>query len=559
MKIKGFQIKDIEAASTLLFVAIIIELAVAGLGVFLGIVMVTEGSTQVNVPILNSFVPAMMFFVVAVVELTRVPLVISIYRSHSFLWRIFGSLFLLLIMFIAFETMSVGFKRNVMMMEGDLNAFRIDKNNLSNQLETVFSEIQDNTDLTLESINKTFNDTMDNLFKERESRLDPHYKILDDIETANSAAISGAITNKIENLNNQIEQANNSRIAEISNFQNRIESQIQLLNSQISESNQRIARILEQIAAIPTSLFNSNKNKINALNSEKDTISNSINSKNREITSLNNELTRESASINTKYDNIIKDLQNQLSQANEQVIQNEATTKNSNAGQKTNANLAIEEINKDIDQKALVAKDFKERQLKDLDKKTQKIEELTIQKVELQKKLNEVNNNINEATQGNLIYQFAENFNFIPACAGVSQPSDVSPDCKGFVESIWFGSLSAVVAITGTAVALGSEVLRTSTARRRNNPYGKRPMRYLLAGIYRYVRRPKIKIEEKIVEKPVEVIKEVPVQKIEYVEVPKIQDVVKKQIIHVPLFTNDESLIDLSKDRKKKKNSDESD
>ena len=82
-------------------------------------------------------------------------------------------------------------------------------------------------------------------------------------------------------------------------------------------------------------------------------------------------------------------------------------------------------------------------------------------------------------------------------------------------------------------------------------------MRYLFAGIYKYVRRPRIKIEEKIVEKPVEIIKEVPVQKIEYVEVPKIQDVVQKEIVHVPLYTNDESLIQLKKDRKKKKESDE--
>ena len=65
--------------------------------------MVTEGSTQIEVPLLNRFVPAMMFFVVAVVELTRVPLIISIYRSHSFLWQIFGSIFLLICVFNAWS------------------------------------------------------------------------------------------------------------------------------------------------------------------------------------------------------------------------------------------------------------------------------------------------------------------------------------------------------------------------------------------------------------------------------------------------------------------------
>ena len=558
MKIKSFQIKNIEASSTLLFVAIVIELLVAGLGVFLGIVMVSEGSTQVEVPLLNRFVPAMMFFVVAVVELTRVPLIISIYRSHSFLWRIFGSFFLLLIMFIAFETMSVGFKRNVMMMEGDLNVFRIDKNNLTNQLISIENEIEENKDLTLDNINKNFNDTIDNLNKERENRLSPYYKTLDDIETAKSGSLDSALSSKIDGLNQQLQQLNQQRNSEITNIQNRIEKQVSDLNTQISDLNKRKAQVNSQIAALPQGLFGVSKSKLDPLNQEIENITKSINTKERQINSLNNSINSEVAKINSKFDKDISDVQTQLNQANDKAIESESVRENSFDGQIKTANKAIKDISDDIALREDEAKEFKANQLDRFEKKTNKIEELTSQKIDLQKQLNEINNNINKETQGNLIYQFAENFSFIPSCSGVTQPSDVSTECKAFVESIWFGSLSAVIAITGTAVALGSEVLRTSTARKRNNPYGKRPMRYLLAGIYRYVRRPKIKYEEKIVEKPVEVIKEVPVQKIEYVEVPKIQDVVQKEIVHVPLFTNDESLIDLSKDRKKKKNSDES-
>lgn len=558
MKIKNFQYKNVEASSTLLFVAILIELIVAGIGVFLGIVMISEGSTQVEVPLLNRFVPAMMFFVVAVVELTRVPLIISIYRSHSFLWRIFGSMFLLFIMFIAFETMSVGFKRNIMMMEGDLSFFRIDKNNLTNQLDNIINEIEENKDLTLEKINQNFNDTINSLNKERENRLAPYYKTLDDIETSKSGSLDGALGSKIESLNQQIIQLNQQKETELSNTQNRIERQVSDLNAQISDLNNRKAQVNSQIASLPQGLFGVSRAKLEPLENEIDNIIKTINSKERQINSLNNSFSSEISKINNKFDKSLSDLQNQVNQANDKAIENESIKDNSFDGQIKNANKAIKDITDDVSLRENDAKEFKEKQLARLEKKTIKIEELTIQKVELQKELNEINNNINKETQGNLIYQFAENFSFVPSCSGVTQPSDVSTECKAFVESIWFGSLSAVIAITGTAVALGSEVLRTSSARKKSNPYGKRPIRYLLAGIYKYVRRPRIKIEEKIVEKPVEVIKEVPVQKIEYVEVPKIQDVLQKEIVHVPLFTNDESLIDLSKDRKKKKNSDES-
>ena len=167
MKIPNFQIKNVEASSTLLFVAIIIEILVAALGVFLGVVMVSEGSSQVELSIFNRMVPAMIFFVVAAVELTRVPLIISIYRSYSLLWKLFGSIFLLLIMFVAFETMMAGFKRNVTMMEGDLNIYRLDQDNIQNQLDEIDKQIEENSLLTLDNINQTYNDTIATLNQER--------------------------------------------------------------------------------------------------------------------------------------------------------------------------------------------------------------------------------------------------------------------------------------------------------------------------------------------------------------------------------------------------------
>ena len=83
-------------------------------------------------------------------------------------------------------------------------------------------------------------------------------------------------------------------------------------------------------------------------------------------------------------------------------------------------------------------------------------------------------------------------------------------------------------------------------------------MRYLLVGAYKYFRKPKVIVKEieKIVEKPVEVVKEVQVQKVEFTEVPKIKEVIKKEIVHVPLYTNDESLIDINKNKKNKNESD---
>ena len=57
--------------------------------------------------------------------------------------------------------------------------------------------------------------------------------------------------------------------------------------------------------------------------------------------------------------------------------------------------------------------------------------------------------------------------------------------------------------------------------------------------------RPKYRDREKIVEKIVEITKEVPVERVAIHEVPR--EVVRKELFHVPWFTNDESLLGVNK------------
>ena len=312
------------------------------------------------------------------------------------------------------------------MMEGDLNVFRIDKNNLTNQLNSIVDEIEENKDLSLETINQNFNDTIDNLNKERENRLAPYYKTLDDIETIQSGSMDGALGNKIDVLNQQIIQLNQQRDKEISNIQNRIDNQVSDLNKQISDLNNRKTQVNSQIAALPQGLFGVSRSKLDPLNKEIDIIVKSINTKERQINTLNNSINSELSKINSKYEKSISDLQNQLNQANNEAIESESVRRNSFDGQVKNANKAIKDITEDITLRENEAREFKEKQLARLEKKTNNIEALTLQKVELQKELNEINNNINKETQGNLIYQFAENFSFIPSCSGVTQPRRIN-------------------------------------------------------------------------------------------------------------------------------------
>ena len=107
---------------------------------------------------------------------------------------------------------------------------------------------------------------------------------------------------------------------------------------------------------------------------------------------------------------------------------------------------------------------------------------------------------------------------------------------------IWFGSLAAITAWLGTVLAFASLVLRYSHEKEHKPSRLSRTIQKFFADARRYKRKPKIKEIIKEVEKIIEVIKEVPVTKIEIKEVPK--EVIRKQIVHVPIATDDLTILD---------------
>ena len=120
---------------------------------------------------------------------------------------------------------------------------------------------------------------------------------------------------------------------------------------------------------------------------------------------------------------------------------------------------------------------------------------------------------------------------------------------------LWFGFLAFVISIIGTLVAFaGLHLMDERMHEIRNKPIGKNTIRYrfskLLVLMVQFLNTSiKTKLKpitvEKIVEKEVKVEVEKPVyeEKIVYqkIEVPK--EVVKREIVHVPLWTQDPDLL----------------
>ena len=215
-----------------------------------------------------------------------------------------------------------------------------------------------------------------------------------------------------------------------------------------------------------------------------------------------------------------------------------------------NLEKTIEAAYNDFNNQREEAKKNRDKNLNNLKEKKQVIENLNKDIEKYQDELAKVKAEKSNLTKTNIVYNLATHLTtIVKSCEGAENSEDVTPQCRKVTENIWFGLISFIVSATGTAVALGSEVLRNAHLQKNKQ----RPMRYMFARILRNVTRPKIKIKEVPIEKIVEVTKIVPEDKVIYKEVPKIHEVIKKEYVHIPVPTAREDLIkdkDKNKDKK---------
>jgi hypothetical protein len=131
---------------------------------------------------------------------------------------------------------------------------------------------------------------------------------------------------------------------------------------------------------------------------------------------------------------------------------------------------------------------------------------------------------------------------------------------------LWFGSLALIISGAGSLLALASLVVANPPDQKKplnkRSPFITRAFRQILLSFRKRLNNPRIVVKEvekevvkeveiekeieKEVIKIVEVIKEVPVDKVVFKEVPV--EVVKKEVVHVPVYTNDKLLLGKKKD-----------
>jgi hypothetical protein len=203
----------------------------------------------------------------------------------------------------------------------------------------------------------------------------------------------------------------------------------------------------------------------------------------------------------------------------------------------------IDNISEKIRKTKQDEEDFKTKNISDLNRRDFRLGEIRDLTIDLKKKQSEDEGRLMEEGGKTQIGQWSMFFF-----------DNIDPKNVRLVSIVWFGSIAAITAWTGTLLAFASLVLRFGHEKGHRPSRLIRTLQHFFIDARKYIRKPRIKEIEKEVVKIVEVIKEVPVTKVVTQEV--IKEVIRKEVIHVPIASDDLTILNIKSNKSNKASKD---
>ncbi len=577
----------------LLRMAWAIEIMVAIIGVCIGLIMIfgskVVGGKQIETAAdlaaynitLNDFTIGLIFLIVAIVELTKIPLATAVYYSVRIFWRIVFLVALILVNVSTFETIVTGFERINRERTKIVDKLIVEYNSVKTKIENL-SENARVTDLDEDieklikqrsDINKQINEiiiadqTLVQDIKESGSNQDSIKQLTEEInqlnidikdlrkqnkelpETIKKVGWTG--TNK-KQVENQIKRNDQSILNYEKDKKLKEKERKELINASSKNNegrintikdgtNSKIKPLNDQLAIIASKIkkLEERQAKLNISEEEKDRQLTQLENKKLELITQIDELAPDNQVFRVATwlkGWFIVDYNEEIRKINEQIFELEKQKVDSIIDKGWFDKIfSIFGTNNALDNETI---DFQISSLKN-------------QAKNFEKKVKRNENKVEES-----VY------------------ADIPRGALTAAFWLWFGVLGFIISVTGTMLAFASLVLqdpRLHIIRNKKTAYWKGVSirvskffvllnRFIWGRIKRF-RDPRVKIKEvevekiveKIVEKPIEVEKivekvvEKPVEVekivIKEVEVPKEIETLRKEMVYVPLPTDDEQLL----------------
>ena len=508
----------------------------------------------------NILIAATPFIMVAFVEITKIPFVDAFYKTSSRLWKSVFIVSLFIISLITFESALNGFERNFNAL--NISVTRLQKKLLVTEesMVPIEQKIERARTLTIDRVEAQFTEATENLTKQKLAQIES----IENRKRLLQASVQTEYTAGIRSQMNAAEQ----RIAEL---QDQLSAELDRTSSAfIREEESRLRALQDEVRQLVQD-YNREQGRLDQIqesalelidNASFFTRSNVKAQQDQRIAEQTARVTDARARLERARSGELRDTQriafrqdqeNLRTQFDERIaterrkLQELESTYNQAIGLRSKdleASLAsldseIARINERFAPQFSALTTTRAQQLAVVENNETLIAGWSSDLDDLRDERVTLRDQTNAAIGDNQVYRMAQLF------SGVDSAADTPPAYVVRIAAIWFGSLAAMVAFTGVVLALASNVILDPT-RPNFNAARDGSVRPELAKLLRSLRRAiayRRRLDRKpiIKERVVEITKEVPVDKVVKVEVPI--EVIRRELVHVPLYTNDPELI----------------
>ncbi|MDA7855875.1 hypothetical protein N9A51_01450 [Pseudomonadales bacterium] len=509
----------------------------------------------------NTLLGALPFIMVAIVELTKIPMASAYYHAKRTAWKVLFAIALIFLAMITFETAFNGFEQNFARLSYSVEKF-------FQKIVTVEENIALLEKSKTEREKLTINSIEDNYVK-RSAQIQSDYNKQVTLNSDREAQLNSQVNTEIVidlkkeriSLQDEVKFLRENRQAKIEDARSRAdkkiagsvedstqkrsikEREIEDLDNDIAAAEQEATAEISRASFLTrTSVRQRNDKKLFELKKMRESLYQQLAAltSNREIRGkIDANLADELSKIETEFDADLAVIKNQIKEVREKITNATSTRQKDVDPQLAELSRNFQRLNDAKDKQMKENEGERDRQLNTLKNNDAAIEVLKSKLKILNDERNSLRNDVNEKVAGTQVYRITQWW------TGAKAAADLERKDVARTAAVWFGSLAAIVAFTGTILALGGLVLQDDA--KQHEPKGKtrRSLRRAFVAFQKRMKEPKIITREvKIIrEVPKEVIKEVPVDKIVFKEIPV--EIIKRVLVHVPMYTNDENKLNI--------------
>jgi len=555
-------------SKVLLIFAWIVEVVAVILGLTIAIITAVVSFEQMGMDRtsdwLNAIVGTLPFVMIALVEITKIPLTGAAFYSKSKKWKALFVTSLLFVALITFETMFTSLERFFNAQTDAVIELKNEQKRLESELERNQERLQELGQVTRTTIEEDFEKVKKNADALLEQSRIENKSVEDEISRSvatkslenkedNRSRLIAEIAKAKSSRDEELEAARQRHEKEIAGAESSLRTGLNRCQNDLDEARARYQRIYEESNIIfrsgrlvqpqedidrATKCIEDYQARIIALNTGVDSATG--------IEPIEQTL----AKIARRNDLAIAKKEQELEKIEKEIAS--ILGASSDAAKKAREELAKKrEKDREIyESRIRDAMNDKNRRLTEIETVDAEIAKIGNENVEIGKQLTKVKNDFNRVVQDTQIYRLAK------SAVGAEQAADVSPMAVTVVATIWYGSLSAIAAFTGIILAAASfaisDKFREGAAPATDSYLRKlaKSLRRFVLAVRKKARRTKVVevVKEVVVEheKPVEVVKEVPVDKVVFRDVPV--EVIRREIVHLPIYTNDPELLGKGKE-----------